>query len=132
MWFTPIRGRSWATARALAKFTPTSREPISPGPYVTATASISAQSAFASSIAASRVGTIQRSCWRAATSGTIPPVAAWSATWLATWFDAMRRPPSTIATPVSSHEDSIAKIRMAFIRRAACARSRRPGASARR
>ena len=97
---------------------------MSPGPYVTATASKSAQSAFASSIAASSVGTIQRSCWRAATSGTIPPVAACSATWLATWFDSIRRPSTTIATPVSSHDDSIARMRALLIRRAACARSR--------
>ena len=95
-----------------------------PGPYVTATASMSSQPTAASAIAASSVGTIQRSCWRAATSGTMPPVAACRATWVATWFASMRRPPTTTATPVSSHDDSIARMRGALIPPAADARRR--------
>ena len=38
----------------------------------------------------------------------MPPVGAWSATWLATTLAWIRRPSSTSAIPVSSHEDSIA------------------------
>ncbi len=122
MWFTPTSGRSWLTASALATLTPTSSEPIRPGPQVTATASRSSQPAPDCSSAASRVGTIQRSCCRAATSGTMPPVAACSATWLATWFASIRRPPTTTATPVSSHDDSMARIRGPLIRPVARAR----------
>ena len=56
----------------------------------------------ASAQASSRTGTIQRRWARAATSGTMPPVAAWRATWLATTLARMRRPPSMSAIPVSS------------------------------
>src|SRR5207247_9612687 len=48
---------------------------------------------------------------------TIPPVAAWSATWLATWLASTWRPPTTTATPVSSHDDSMARMRGPLIAR---------------
>ena len=57
--------------------------------------------------ASSSTGTIQRRWARAATSGTMPPVGAWSATWLATTLAWIRRPSSTSAIPVSSQDDSI-------------------------
>ena len=88
---------------------PTSSDPARPGPYVTATASTSGIVTPAAPSASSRAGTIQRRWARAATSGTIPPVGAWSAIWLATTFAWMRRPSSTSATPVSSQLDSIAQ-----------------------
>src|SRR5215207_5505215 len=79
--------------------------------------SMSAQVTPASAQASSRVGTIQRRCARAATSGTIPPVAAWSATWLATTLAWIRVPASTNAIPVSSHDDSMARTSGARLRR---------------
>jgi hypothetical protein len=71
----------------LAKLIPTSSEPTSPGPSVTATAEMSSQSTPAADHASSSTGTIQRKWARAATSGTIPPVAACIATWLATTLE---------------------------------------------
>src|SRR4051794_31093377 len=63
----------------------------------------------ASAHASSRTGTIQRRCARAATSGTIPPAGACRATCEATTLARMHDEPSTIAMPVSSHDDSMAR-----------------------
>src|SRR4051794_16175989 len=63
----------------------------------------------ASAHASSRTGTIQRRCARAATSGTIPPAGACSATCDAMTLARMHDEPSTMAMPVSSHDDSIAR-----------------------
>ena len=75
--------------------------------------------------ASSRTGTIQRRWARAATSGTIPPDGAWSATCDATTFEMIRRPPSTRAMPglVARRFDGQQE-------RAAHAVLRRPGRSA--
>ena len=62
-----------AAAIALAVLTPTRRAPISPGPAVTATASISSRVDAASASAASTTGAASSRWWRAATSGTTPP-----------------------------------------------------------
>ena len=42
MWCTPMSGRSRPNASAFAQFTPTSRQPMSPGPAVTPTPASSA------------------------------------------------------------------------------------------
>ena len=78
--------------------------------------------------ASSSTGTIQRRWARAATSGTIPPVGAWRATWLATTLAWIRRPSSTSAMPVSSQLDSIASSSGPLIA-AAPRRARRSGAA---
>src|SRR3990170_1692787 len=111
-WFTATRGRSWRKASVLAMVSPTRSEPASPGPKVTAMASTSPASCSpARAIASSRTGSIQRRWARAATSGTIPPVRAWSTVWLATTLARIRRPASTMATAVSSQLDSTASRR---------------------
>ncbi len=74
---------------------------------MTATAPISGQLTPASAQASSRTGTIQRRWARAATSGTIPPDGAWSATCEATTLERISRPSSMTAIPVSSQDDSI-------------------------
>ena len=98
MWLTATSGSPWLAARPFATLIPTSSEPMSPGPYVTAKASRSGSIGLGLAEGGLEAGTIHRSCWRAATSGTIPPVTACRATWLATTFDSIRRPPNTTAT----------------------------------
>ena len=73
-WFTGTSGLPCAQASVLAKLMPTSSDPASPGPYVTATPSTSAMVTPAVARASSSTGTIQRRWARAATSGTMPPV----------------------------------------------------------
>ena len=85
---------------------------MSPGPTVAAIASISVSWQPASPRAFSVSASIARRCSRAATSGTMPPVS-WCTSCEATMFERIRVPSSTIATPVSSHEVSIARILMA-------------------
>src|SRR5438552_5314807 len=106
-WFTPTTGRSIACPTALAVSTPTSSAPTNPGPQVTAIPSICDQSRCASSSARRRTGTIVATCWREATSGTTPPYWAWTRTCEATTSERTRRPSSTTAAAVSSHEVSI-------------------------
>ena len=56
MWCTGMSGLPCTHAMALAASSPTSSEPTSPGPWVTATASRSAYSTPASAIAFSTTG----------------------------------------------------------------------------
>src|SRR5690606_24773616 len=87
---------------ALAKLSPTSSEPASPGPYVTATASRSARPAPASSSAWRTTGTTSCWCAREASSGTTPPKPVCTRC-DETTLD-RTRPPATTAAAVSSHE----------------------------
>ena len=77
-WLTPIRGLSQARASALAAITPTSSDPISPGPDVTAISPISSRGSFtpARRSASSVRGRKASRCLRAANSGTTPPNGA--------------------------------------------------------
>ena len=60
-------------AIALAVFAPTSSEPASPGPRVTASAVRSSHPAPESASAASITGTMSYTCCREAISGNTPP-----------------------------------------------------------
>src|ERR671920_1360454 len=103
-------GLSAASAYPLAAATPTSSAPASPGPAVTAIASMSARVTSASSSARCMVGTIASRCARLATSGTTPPNrACWST--LDASASASSVWPRTIPTPVSSHEVSMPRTR---------------------
>ena len=62
-----------AAAAAFANDRPTSSEPTSPGPWVTATAPRSVHVTAASSSARSTTPQMSRMCWREASSGTTPP-----------------------------------------------------------
>ena len=66
-WLIPMSGNPRAKASAFAPFTPTSSEPASPGPCVTAMQSISSQPTFACASARSTVGAGARRCCREAT-----------------------------------------------------------------
>src|SRR5437762_9397466 len=92
---------------------PTSREPTSPGPSVTATAERSSQLDPACSIASRTVGTMARRCSRDASSGTTPPYLPCVANCDATTEESARSPSSTTAAAVSSHDDSIPRMRIA-------------------
>ena len=93
----------------LGEVDPDEQRPGEPGAVGDRNAVHVGQSTPAVARASSRTGTIQRRWARAATSGTIPPVGACSATWQATTLAWIRRPSSTSAIPVSSHDDSMAR-----------------------
>ena len=78
---------------------PTRSDPARPGPVGDGDRLDVGPATPAAAQASSRTGTIQRRWARAATSGTIPPVAACIATWLATTLAWMRRPSSTSGDP---------------------------------
>ena len=117
------RRRSAARAAAAAAFandTPTSSEPTSPGPCVTATAPRSAHDARASASARSTTPQMSRMCWREASSGTTPPHSRWIGTCEATTFEriahgrAASPVSSTTAADVSSHEVSMPRISIGY------------------
>src|SRR3989338_8265445 len=87
-------------------------EAMSPGRAVTAMAAISLKVVSASVKACSITGSILRTCSRAATSGTTPPVARWRSICDAITFDKTFRPSCTTAADVSSHEVSMDKMGM--------------------
>src|SRR5712664_1001484 len=91
---------------------PTSSEPTSPGPCVTAMASKSSRRLFACCMASRTTGTICRKCSREASSGTTPPYLRWTSICDATTLDKISRPSATTAAAVSSHEDSIPRMRV--------------------
>src|ERR671919_443581 len=106
-WFTAPSGRRRARAIALAVATPPRSAPASPGPRVTARASISRHVAPACSRASSMMG-LSRSTWaREASSGTTPPNRAWMSCWLESTLDRTLTPSSTTAAAVSSHDVSM-------------------------
>src|SRR5579885_1018059 len=96
--------------------TPTSSAPASPGPRVTATASSVWPAASAAARISSSSGTMFVRWAREAASGTMPPKGRWSSTWEAIRWLSIQRPSRTIATAVSSHEVSMARIRMVLLR----------------
>src|SRR5215471_2763065 len=106
-WFTPTSGSRCTYASDLATEQPTSSEPTSPGPCVTAMPSRSGSRTLASASAFSTTGTITSRWRRDASSGTTPPYGAWIASCEATTLDRMRRPSASTAAAVSSHELSI-------------------------
>ena len=73
MWLIGTSGLLYAQAMVLAACTPTWSEPIRPGPWVKATASMSSIVTFA--VSSASVMTVEMfSTWmRLATSGTTPP-----------------------------------------------------------
>ncbi|MEY9851647.1 hypothetical protein ABH923_001325 [Leifsonia sp. EB41] len=94
------------SASAFAAPTPTMSAPDSPGPLVTAMASMSARSIPASATAVWSVG-VSASRWaRAATSGTTPPYLACSSIEEAIVLESSVVP-RTMPTPVSSQEVSM-------------------------
>src|SRR3989339_321660 len=120
-WLTGIRGLPQAIERVLAVVTPTTREPINPGPTVTAKASIEAMASSLpgqpvfpqySSIVLSNTGKMNSSCFLEATSGTTPPVFSWNSLEVATTDTSSLVPSSTIVQAVSSQEVSMANIFM--------------------
>ena len=102
-------------ASPFAKFTPTSRAPMSPGAYVTAIASISA-AVFPAFSRASFTTPIMLSQWRRlAISGTTPPYNLCSSICVATTELIISLPSRMIAAAVSSQELSIARISISFV-----------------
>jgi hypothetical protein len=102
---TPTSGSPVAAAIPLAHDTPDRTPPISPGPAVTATASISASVTPARASASSTARSIFSAWARAAISGTTPPKSAWSAVCPQTTDDRISARPSerrTTAAAVSS------------------------------
>ena len=77
-----IKGIFLEKAYAFPNSEPTNKPPISPGPQLTATASILFISFFEFSIAFSTIKDILFKCDLAATSGTIPPNSECSSYWL--------------------------------------------------
>src|SRR5713226_5953649 len=119
-WLTPTnlrvrpararRGRDHDALSPSATPTPTSRQPARPGPRVTAIRPTSAGLAPAFSKARSRRPG-RRSRWsRAASSGTTPPKSLCRSTCEWMTFDTTRRPSSTRATEVSSHDVSMPSV----------------------
>src|SRR6478672_7741450 len=101
-------------ASALAKLTPTSSAPTSPGAFVTATASTSPSSTFASASAWRTTGTIAVRWCRDAISGTTPPKMRWTSCDRMTSDSSVAsspRPEST-AADVSSHDVSMPRMRV--------------------
>jgi hypothetical protein len=94
----------------LAKQTPMSNEPMSPGPEVTAIADISVKLTPALFMVSWTMGRISSICLLEASSGTIPPYLLWISSWLDTMLDKIVLPSSTTAAEVSSHDVSIPKI----------------------
>jgi hypothetical protein len=106
-WLTPTKGTSHARASALASLTPTSNEPMRPGPTVAATAVSSGPRSPPARANASATTGVSSSTWaRPASSGTTPPNAACRSTWLATTDDSTL-PPASTAAAVSSHDVSM-------------------------
>ena len=79
-WCTGTNGTSRDHASDLANDSPTRSEPTRPGPCVTAIGSYGERpggAAPASSTARSTTPQMSRMCWRAESSGTMPPHARW-------------------------------------------------------
>src|SRR2546422_4676816 len=91
---------------------PTSNDPTSPGPCVTAMASTSSSFMPACASASRTTGTICRKCSREASSGTTPPYFRCTSICDATTLDRISRPSATTAAAVSSQEDSIPNMRV--------------------
>src|SRR5687767_6025599 len=84
--------------------------PASPGPWHAATAATSERSTAASPKASAMTGPTSSTCARLAISGTTPPKRAWRSTWLDTTDETTRRPSSTTAAAVSSHDVSMPRM----------------------
>src|SRR6266567_2676163 len=109
-WLTPLTGRDHAVPSPSATPTPTSRQPARPGPRVTAMRPTSSGPAPACSNARSRRWG-RRSRWsRAASSGTTPPNSRCRSTCEWMTLASTRRPLSTSATDVSSHDVSMPSV----------------------
>src|SRR5581483_6113499 len=89
------------------------KDPTRPGPCVTATAERSDHVLRDSSSASRTTGTMAFRCSREANSGTTPPYGECVASWDATTELRIRWPSasSTTAAAVSSHDDSMERIR---------------------
>ena len=82
-----MKGLFKLNAKDFAKFKPTDKHTINPGPAVTATPSISDRSLPLSLIALFTIKSIFSICDLAANSGTTPPNSLWTSIWLETTFD---------------------------------------------
>src|SRR5687768_6656642 len=91
---------------------PTSNDPTSPGPSVTAMASRVSQLNCARCSASRTTGTMARRCSRDASSGTTPPYLPCVSSCAATTEESTVWASSTTAAAVSSHELSMARIRI--------------------
>ena len=116
MWCTGMSGMPSAAAALLAKFTPTSTAPMSPGAYDTATASSSDFFTPAAAIARSASREMTSTWLREAISGTTPPYTACRSACEKIWSVSTFRPFSVTATAVSSHVDSTDNISIALLR----------------
>ena len=96
----------------MAKDSPVSSAPISPGSTVTATASMSARVRPAFSSALRVTPQTASVCAREAISGTTPPYSLCISTCEATTLESSVRPSSTTAAAVSSQELSKPRIRI--------------------
>ena len=107
-----MSGRPSDTASPFANDTPTSSEPMSPGPKVTPIAESSSGFTPARFNAWSIVGTMFFSCAREANSGTTPPYASCTACEAVTLLS--RNPSCITAADVSSQLDSIPNMVILF------------------
>src|SRR6266851_2059106 len=108
----PIRGMPRANDSDFAKVKPTSNDPTSPGPTVTAMAASSDHVLWDSASAVRTTGTMARKCSRDASSGTTPPYFPWVASCDATTEERMLALSWTTAAAVSSQEVSIPRMRI--------------------
>ena len=97
-------------AYAFANEKPASRDPIRPGPWVTATASSSFKEMPDSKIAFSTTGTIASMCFLEASSGTTPPYGWCKAIWDDITDDKTFVPSITTDAAVSSQDVSMPRI----------------------
>src|SRR5580704_9559807 len=111
MWFTPISGTPRAKLSDLAYVSPTSSDPTRPGPTVAAMAARLSSVVPADSRASRTTSTMARRCSRDASSGTTPPYLPCVAICEATTEESTRSASSTTAAAVSSHDDSMPRIR---------------------
>src|SRR5437763_4530328 len=111
-WLTPIRGISRRAASDLAAATPTTRDPMRPGPRVTAMASRSQKVTSAWRSTSANAGLIAWTCALDASSGTIPPYRSCRADCEETTLARIVRSPRSTAAEVSSQEVSMARTRV--------------------
>src|SRR4030043_86394 len=95
---------------AFAKEQPTSRDPIRPGPWHTATPDSSSSLTSTVFNASSTTGHIISMCRRDASSGTMPPYFLCISVWLEIILEIIFVPFSTTDADVSSQDVSIPRI----------------------
>mmetsp|Transcript_10277 Transcript_10277/g.42494 ORF Transcript_10277/g.42494 Transcript_10277/m.42494 type:complete len:216 (-) Transcript_10277:162-809(-) len=112
MWWTGTIGILCAAHTSCAATTPTRRHMERPGPTVTATASSRDASTPAFRSAVATTSSMAASCASRARFGTTPPHGAWMASCDVLASPRTRPSPVTTATPVSSHDVSMPRMRV--------------------